>query len=293
MEKDILQNHVKLHFIVFILGFTAVLGKLITVPAFQLVWYRVLIAAFTLLVMILFTRSKWQLSFLVILKLAGIGLIVAAHWICFFYAIKVSNIAVTLSCLSTTTLFTSFIEPLSQKRRISWLEVMIGLIIISGIILIYRFETEYVEGIIFSLLAALLASTFSVLNKNISLKYDIRQIAFWEMISGFIAVSLFLLLSEKDLATSLNLLSNDLLCLILLGTICTAFAYAETIRVMQKLSAYIVVLVINLEPIYGIVMGFFIFGDSEKMTFGFYAGAMVILLAVFLYPLLKRRFSRA
>lgn len=292
MDKDQLRNQFKLHLIVFILGFTAVLGKLITVPAPQLVWFRTLIAFLSLLILMFIFRVKWDLKFKTVLTLLGIGVVVAAHWISFFYAIKVSNISVTLGCLSTTTLFTSLIEPLSQRRRISWLEVLIGLLIIAGILMIYSFETEYVEGIVFSVLAALLASTFSVLNKNISLKYDIRQIAFWEMLSGFIAVSLFLLLFEKPQVTSFLIGTSDLMYLLLLGTVCTAFAFTETIGVMKKLSAYHVILAINLEPIYGILMGFFIFSDTERMNLGFYGGASVILLAVFLYPFLKRKFLR-
>jgi drug/metabolite transporter (DMT)-like permease len=292
MDKDLKYNHLKLHLIVFVLGFTAILGKLITIPALQLVWYRMMIAAVTLFMIIIFSRSHWMLSWKTIMKLCGIGLIVATHWISFFYAIKVSNIAVTLSCLSTTTLFTSFIEPLSQKRRISWIEVLIGCIIISGIYLIYQFESQYIEGIIFSLLAALLASVFSVLNKNIAVKFEIRTIAFWEMLSGFIGVSIFMFVFQTSDFSKLQLSFNDLLWLLLLGTVCTAIAYAETIRVMKKLSAYIVVLVINLEPIYGIILGYFIFGESEKMKGGFYAGALVILLAVFLYPVIKRKLAR-
>jgi len=289
MEKDLLNQHLKLHVIVFILGFTAVLGKLISMPAMPLVWYRMLIAAVTLAGILLLTRQSVKLNWRVLLKLAGIGIIVAAHWITFFHAIKVSNISVTLSCLAATTLFTSFIEPLSQKRRISWLEVVIGIVIIGALYLIYQFETRYVEGILFSLLAALLASVFSVLNKNIAHKYDIRIIAFWEMLSGFIGISLFMLITLSPGEWQLSLSWKDALWLILLGTICTAIAYAETIRVMKKLSAYVVVLVINLEPVYGIVLGYLIFGESELMTGGFYAGTAVLLLAVFTYPVLKRK----
>jgi drug/metabolite transporter (DMT)-like permease len=289
MEKDLVRNHIKLHIIVFILGFTAVLGKLISMPAYQLVWFRMMIAAVTLFLMIVISRQKLLLSGKTILKLAGIGFVVAFHWITFFHAIKVSNISVTLSCLATSTLFTSFLEPLSQRRRISWLEVLVGMIIIAGIYLIYQFEAQYIEGILFSLLSFFLASVFSVLNKNIALSYNIRVIAFWEMLSGFLVVTAFMLLSGNQQGISLNISFSDLFYLILLGTICTAIAYAETIRVMKTLSAYVVVLVINLEPIYGIVLGYLIFGDSEKMTPGFYLGALVILLAVFFYPILKRK----
>jgi drug/metabolite transporter (DMT)-like permease len=289
MDKETRNQQLKLHIIVFILGFTAILGKLIEIPALPLVWYRTMIATLTLLAMLMIARKGLRLPWKVVLQLAGIGLVVAAHWISFFHAIKVSNIAVTLSCLSATTLFTSFIEPLSQKRRVSWLEVVIGAVIIGAIYLIYQFETHYLEGIVFAILAALLASLFSVLNKNIALKYDIRAIACWEMLSGFIGVSLFMLITRSPGDWQLALTWKDAIWLLLLGTVCTAIAFAETIRIMKKLSAYLVVLAINLEPVYGIILAFIIFGESERMTTGFYCGTLVLLAAVFMYPVLKRR----
>jgi drug/metabolite transporter (DMT)-like permease len=287
-----IRQHIKLHIIVLILGFTAVLGKLISVPAIPLVWYRMIIAAVSLLILMLFSRKSPALPVKVIMRLALTGLVVAAHWLAFFHAIKVSNIAVTLSCLSATTLFTAFIEPLSQKRRISWIEVFIGAVIIAALYMIYQFETRYVSGILFALLAALLACLFSVMNKNIATRYDTRAIAFWEMLSGFIAISIFILcttpLSQINLAISLT----DLIWLIILGTICTALAFAETIAVMKKLSAYVVVLVINLEPVYGIILAYFIFGESEHMTTGFYLGTLILLASVFSYPILKRKLQK-
>jgi drug/metabolite transporter (DMT)-like permease len=165
------------------------------------------------------------------------------------------------------------------------------LVIIIGIYLIYRFETRYYEGIFFALLASVLATLFSVMNKNISLIYEPRVIAFWEMLSGFAVVSAFILLSGRPEGISLLLPWQDLLYLLILGVVCTAIAFAETVSVMKKLSAYVVVLVINLETIYGIVLGLIIFGDSEKMTAGFYSGALLLLAAVFAYPFLKRRFA--
>jgi drug/metabolite transporter (DMT)-like permease len=206
----------------------------------------------------------------------------------FFYAIKVSNVSVTLGCLSVTTLFTSFIEPLVQKRKISLVEVIIGLLIILGIYIIFRFETRYFEGIVFSLLAALFASIFSMLNKQVSLKYDARVISFYEMLSGFAAITVFLLLSRdfNDIQFSMSI--YDLIFLLLLGIVCTAWAFTATIGIMQRLSAYQVVLAINLEPVYGIVLAWVIFGQSEQMTAGFYAGAAIIIVSVFMYPVLKK-----
>lgn len=292
MNKDLLHNHIKLHIIVFILGFTAILGKLISVEAMPLVFYRTLIATITLALYMLVTRRSLRLPPRAVLQLAGIGLVVAAHWLAFFHAIKVSNVSVTLSCLSTGTLFTSLMEPLSQRRKISWLEVIVGLVIIFAVYMIYQFETHYLAGILFAVLAAFLSSAFSVLNKNIAHKYDIRAITFWEMLSGFVVVCLFMLLTQAPGEWDLALTASDLLWLVLLATVCTAYAFVQTVGVMKKLSAYIVVLVINLEPVYGIVLGYFIFGESEHMTPGFYAGTLVLLAAVFSYPVLQRWLQR-
>ena len=292
MNKDLLQHHIKLHIIVFILGFTAILGKLISVEAIPLVFYRTLIAAATIGAYVFITHRSLRLPPKAIFQLVGIGVVVAAHWIAFFHAIKVSNVSVTLSCLATGTLFTSLMEPLSQRRKISWLEVIVGVVIIFAVYLIYQFETRYLAGILFAVLAAFLSSAFSVLNKNIAHRYDIHAITFWEMLSGFVMVALFMVLTQSPSAWSLELNASDVLWLTLLATVCTAYAFVQTVGVMKKLSAYIVVLVINLEPVYGIILGYFIFGDSERMTPGFYAGTLVLLAAVFSYPVLLRLLQR-
>ncbi len=287
-----LGSQLKLHLIVFILGFTAILGKLISLPAVNLVCYRTLIAFICLFVILKLRKTSLRIPFTSLLMISSIGVIVALHWISFFYAIKVSNISVTLGCLSTSTLFTSIIEPLTQKRRIMWYEVMLGLIIIAGLYIIFQFETKYTEGIIFSVVAALLASTFSVLNKNISRRYDSNVITFYEMLSGFLVITVYLFFTEGYSDAFMSLTPSDSLWLFILGFICTAWAFSATVELMKKISAYIIVLTINLEPVYGIIMAFFIFGESERMTLGFYIGTLIILLSVFTYPLLSRKFSQ-
>jgi drug/metabolite transporter (DMT)-like permease len=286
-----LGSQLKLHIIVFILGFTAILGKLINLPAVNIVCYRTLIAFFCLFIILKFKKISLRIPFGSILMISSIGVIVALHWISFFYAIKVSNISVTLGCLSTSTLFTSIIEPLTQKRRIKWYEVMLGIIIIAGLYIIFQFETKYAEGIIFSVIAALLASTFSVLNKNISRRFDNNVITFYEMLSGFIVIIVYLFISEGYADAFMPITALDALWLFILGFVCTAWAFSATVELMKKISAYIIVLSINLEPVYGIIMAFLIFGESERMTLGFYIGTVIILLSVFSYPLLSRKFS--
>jgi len=289
MKKELIQYNLLLHLVVLILGFTAILGKLISLPAYELVWYRMMIAVVALLMIMALKKQKLQLPFRDILKLSGIGVIIAVHWICFFHAIKVSNVSVTLGCLSVTTLFTSFIEPLIERRKISLIEVIIGLVIIFGIYIIFQFETRFLLGIIFTLFAAFFASLFSVLNKQIATKYKPDVTSFYEMLSGFICITLFLFLFNDVSTLKLRLSTPDLIYLLLLGVVCTAFAFSTTVKIMQKLTAYQVVLAINLEPIYGILAAYFIFGESEHMSTGFYFGASIILASVVFYTFWRGR----
>jgi drug/metabolite transporter (DMT)-like permease len=289
MNKDLLKYNFLLHFEVVILGFTAILGKLISLPAYELVWYRMMIAFVALGIFVMFKKQSLVLPIKDILALSCIGVIIAVHWIFFFQAIKVSNVSVALGCLSVGTLFTSLIEPLVQKRKISFLEVLIGFVIIFGIYIIFSFETRYLMGIIFTLLASLFSSLFSVLNKQVALKYKPEVTAFYEMLSGFICLSFFLFTAMDFANIKLMLSFNDLIFLLLLGTICTAFAFSATIKIMQKLSAFQVVLAINLEPIYGILTAYLIFGESEHMSPEFYMGASIILASVIVYTIIRSK----
>lgn len=286
MRKDLLYTYLKLHLIVLIYGFTAILGKLITLPALELVWYRMLIAVLTFYIYLKLTRENLAVSRPVLLKLLGVGVIIAVHWVTFYGAIKLSNVSVALGCFSTTALFTSIIEPFFYRKRINFVEVLIGLIILAGLYLIFRFETRYLAGILVALLSAFLAGLFSVLNKKLVANHRAVKISFYEMIGGVIGLSLFLAISGKG--TSVPFLFPtwmDLFYLILLGTVCTAFAHTIQVDVMQHLTAYVVTLTINLEPVYGILLAFFIFGETEHMTLGFYLGTLIILLSVIGYPI--------
>ncbi len=292
MSTSVSGRHVHLHFIVVLLGFTAILGALINLPALQLVWYRMLFGCIGLWVFFLIRKIEYQLSFKQILPLLGIGVVVALHWITFFHAINVSNVSVTLGLFASTTLFTSFLEPISQKRRIFWLEVMIGLVILGGIYLIFQYEFQYLEGILYALVSAFLNGLFVVLNRNISLRHHPSVISYYEMIGGFLFLSVFLVLTGSANKSLFNISPADLFYLFLLGFLCTAYAFTAIVDVMKVLSAYTVVLAINLEPVYGIAMAYFFFPEAEQMTGGFYLGTLIILMSVFAYPILKRKFRK-
>lgn len=223
----------------------------------------------------------------------GIGVIVALHWFFFYHSIKNSSISVALVCLSSTALFTSFMSPLfNKKSSFSWVDIGTGLVIIVGIVLIFHFETRYTEGIIYGLICSFMAALFTILNEIEVKGLSASKIGKFEMMGGFIAMSAYLAISSSSHEYNLRLNNADIGYLILLGTVCTAFAYVMGVAVMKELSAYMVVLITNLEPVYGIILAFLIFGKRELMTAGFYQGAGIILLAVFLYPFIKRKLNQ-
>ena len=285
MENSLFSSHLKLHFIVLIYGFTAILGKLISLPADQLVWYRMLIAVITFYLFIRWKKTDLSITAKQFFKLFGIGFIVAIHWITFFGAIKISNVSVTLGCLATVTLFTSLLEPFFFRKRINVVEVIVGLMIILGLYLIFRFETKYSLGIIVALISAFLAGLFTVINKKMVMHQKASVISFYEMLGGLTGISLYLLFSGSASSTLTLPSPIDFIYLLILGIVCTAYAFAVQVDIMKHLSAYIVALTINLEPVYGIIMAYFLFGETEHMTGGFYFGTVIILISVLGFPL--------
>lgn len=283
------KNLLILHFTVFIWGFTGILGALISVDAVQMVWYRVLIATLTLFVYFKFSKTSLKVTKKQFLQFFFTGSIVALHWIFFFHAIKVSTVSVTLVCLSSFTLFTAILEPLIKKQRIQIPDIVIGLIIILGIYLIFKFESKYTAGIIFGLSAALASSLFGTINSVLVQKSDALVISFYEIMGAFLWISLYRLVDQSLFTERFNLSATDWLYLGLLGTVCTALAYVAGVSVMRTISAFRVALITNLEPVYGILLAFIFFGTKETMSIGFYLGAIIILGAVFLYPIYKKR----
>ena len=290
-EVKLFRHYAHLHFIVILLGFTAILGALISIDAIPLVWFRMFLAAIGLFIYLKYKRISISLTLKEQIHLYAIGLLVALHWVTFFHAIKVSNVSVTLGVFASTTLFTSFLEPFLQKRKVLWLEVLIGLVIIGGIYLIFQYEMEYVEGILFSLLSAFLNGLFVVLNRNISRRWNPALISFYEMIGGFLGISLLFIFSGTIFMHLTSLDLRDFIWILILGFLCTSYAFAAIVEIMKELSAYTVVLAINLEPVYGIILAFFIFGEAERMSGGFYLGTLIIIISVFSYPYLKRKVS--
>jgi drug/metabolite transporter (DMT)-like permease len=285
------KNLLILHFTVFIWGFTGILGKLITIAAVQLVWYRVLIASVSLFLYFNFNKTAFRVSRSTFFKLIGTGALVGGHWILFFLSIKLSTVSVSLVCLSSITLFTAIFEPLINKKRISRLEIIAGILIIIGILIIFKFESQYTQGIIAGLSSAVFASLFAIINSRQVKKHEAPVIAFYELSGAFVWISIFLL-ATHGFDESMRLHPADMGYLFLLGTICTSLAYVAGVSVMRELSAFRVALITNLEPVYGIIMSFVFFGDMNKMTIGFWVGAVIILSTIFLFPVAQKQITK-
>src|SRR6201996_2201219 len=284
------KNLLLLHFTVFIWGFTSILGELISISAVQLVWYRVAIAGVSLFAYFKFNRTSYRVSRKMMIQLMLTGGLVALHWILFFGAIKQSTVSVTLVCLSSMTLFTAIFEPIINRERISKLEIIAGILIIIGIFLIFKFETQYTKGIIMGLLSAMCASLFSIINSRLVKKVEATVITLYELAGGFTWISLYLLFTG-GFNKSMLLKPADIGYLLILGTICTSLAYVAGVSVMKEFSAFKVALITNLEPVYGIIMAFIFFGDLRKLTPGFGVGAVIILSTIFLFPFARKRIS--
>ena len=287
-----LKDYLQLHFIVLIWGFTAILGLLINLPAVEMVFYRTLIASVLLLWLMYGRKKSLKLPWKDMLKILGTGVLIAAHWILFFASAKVSNASVCLAGMTTGSLWVSFIEPLFHRRKLRFYEILLALVIIFGLYVIFRFEFDHILGLSLALLSAFWVAMFSVINSLLVRKHNHYVITFYEMTGACLSIALFfplyvLYLSDNH-TLQLSMGWMDWLYMLILAGICTVYAYSMGVKLMEKFSAYAMNLTVNLEPVYGIILAFIIFGEKEKMTAGFYLGTLIILGAVIMYPFLKK-----
>ncbi|MBA6155384.1 EamA family transporter [Tenacibaculum sp. S7007] len=287
MQGNKLKNYLHLHFIVFIWGFTAILGALISIDAVPLVWYRMLLAVGFIALYFLIRKKSFKVDKKALLKFAVSGVIIAIHWITFFKAIKVSNVSVALVTMSTGAFFASLIEPLFFKRRIKSIEIILGLLVIVGLYIIFNFESQYSLGIIYALISAFLSALFAVLNGLFIKTHDANTISFYQLLFGVLGVTIYMLFTQQFTIEFFQLSSSDWMYLLILSSFCTAYAFIASVQVMKYLTPYTVMLTINLEPIYAIILALIIFGEKEQMNPEFYYGAFIVLFVVLLNGLLK------
>jgi drug/metabolite transporter (DMT)-like permease len=289
MQSDNLKSYLHLHLIVFIWGFTAILGKLISLNALDLVWYRMFLAVLFMFIYIILKKEPLKVPLNAFIGFIILGIIIAAHWFTFYEAIKVSNISITLACLSTGAFFTSLLEPILHKRKIIWYEVFFGILVIIGLAIIFNVESQYKTGMILALISAFLSALFSVINGKYAKEYNSNVISIYELGSGLFFLTLYLLFTNTITPEFFSISTNDFLWLLLLSSVCTAYAFSASVKVMKFLSPYTVMLTINLEPIYGIILAVLIFKDSENMNSLFYVGALIILSTVIINGILKNK----
>jgi len=289
MQNDKLLNYLHLHFIVFIWGFTAILGALISMDAFSLVWYRMLLGAFFVLLFIVVKKVHLKITLKTLIKFCFVGFLIALHWVTFFSAIKVSNVSITLAMMSTGAFFASLLEPLLFKRKIIKYEVIFGLIVILGLYIIFRVESHYFLGIILALISAFLGALFSIFNGMLVKTYNASIISFYELFFGMLCITIYLLVTGSMDSSFFNLTFNDWIYIVILASICTAYAFIAHVHVMRWISPYTVMLTTNMEPVYGIILALLILGDKEYMSPSFYLGAVIILVTVILNGILKTR----
>ncbi len=293
MQKNNLKHFIHLHFLVFIAGFTAVLGELITISSVSIVWHRMLIASILTIFFILLKKKSLKINLKQLLKYSFLGLIIALHWITFFEGIEQSNISVTLAMFSTAAFFTSFLEPLFFKRKIIFYEIILGLLVVIGVFLIFNAEFNFINGIILGILSAFFASLFSVLN-GVMIKNDSAiKISFYEFVSGVIFITIYLIFTENINTLYIeDYLSLNYLYIFILGSVCTAYAFIASVYLLKFITPYSVVLTYNLEPIYGILLALLFFGHNEKMSFQFYVGLFLILSSVLINMYVKKTLNK-
>ncbi len=293
MPNDKIKNQLHLHFIVFIWGFTAILGALISIDAVPLVWYRVLLASAALYLVLRIRKVRFDENWADLLKLAIGGLIVALHWVTFFHAIKISTVSTTLVSLSSSAFFVVLIKPFFERKKFQWYELFLALVAIVGFVVIFRSETVYTEGILVALASAFLVALFAVMNSRFIQKYSGSKIAFYELFFAMVFLSALLLVEGKFTPDFFKMSQRDWIYLLVLALVCTAYPFVVATNLLKRMSPFTIVLTNNLEPVYGIILALLIFGDKEMMSLQFYLGALVILSCVILNGWIKNvRFKK-
>lgn len=277
MKKALLQ----LHAAVFLWGFTGVLGRAIQLDSVWLVWYRLLITILSLWVLYFLQKKIRKMPLRSVIAVSGIGFILALHWICFYGSIKYANVTIALTCLSTTALISSVLEPLILKKKFDSLEIVLGLFAVAGIIIIYNTHIQFSAGIIIGLISAVLTVLASVLNKRIVDRYQPEQITLYQLSGGFIGITLLLPLYQLVFSVQMPSPTNsDWLWLVVLSWACTIFTFYLYIRSLKKVSAFTLNLVLTLEPVYGIILAFVFYKENRLLSNWFYVGFALITVAV-------------
>lgn len=289
MKKAFLQ----LHIAVFLAGFTGILGRLISFNEGMIVWYRLLFTAATMWLLFSLMKKLQRIPVYDILKISGVGFIAAMHWVTFYGSIKYSNVSVALVCFSSISFFTALFEPLILKKRINITELFLGLLTMTGIYIIFHFDTQYKTGIIVGLISALLASLFPIYNREFLKRINVETMLTWQQTGGFIVLSILLPFYLQQFPTNIFLPGwEDLGWLLILSWFCSVIAFQLSANALKRLSAFTVNLTYNLEPVYGILLAFAVYKENEFLSKWFYIGFAIIAAALIIHIILLMRIER-
>lgn len=285
MKKAWLQMHLA----IFLWGFTGILGKAISMSEGMIVWYRLVISAAGLLPLLLHNRIVLP-SRKEILKITFVGAVVALHWVTFYGAIKASNVSIALGCFSSISLFTAILDPLSRYKRPKTSEILLGISVIIGLLVIFSVRKVYLAGILLAVISAFLGAAFTVMNKHLTERHSPEVITFYELTSGFLVLSALLPLYFSVTGTGFQVPKEwDIVYLLLLSLVCTSFAFTISLRALKKLDAFTLNLTLNLEPLYSIILAIIIFHEYEVLNGGFIAGTLIILGSVMVHTWMRQR----
>lgn len=282
--------YLKMHTAIFLWGFTGLLGKLINLNEGLLVWYRMLISSVAIALMMLYRKNFPSLKRTEVIKIGGIGFLVMLHWVTFYDSIKLSSISVAMICLSSIALFASIIEPLVNRTKFDYVDIVFSLFALAGIATIYNSDLSASAGIIVGIISAMLSATFSSLNKRIAGHYEALTISLVELSSGFLLLTALLPFYLAFQPTSNFLPSfSDSIYLLILSLVCTVLTWILSLDALRKVSAFTMGLALNLEPVYGIILAVLFAGEGKILTKGFYFGAIIIMITVVLHTIYKFR----
>jgi drug/metabolite transporter (DMT)-like permease len=286
MKKAFLQ----LHIAVFLAGFTAILGKLIQLGEGMLVWYRLLITVIVLGGWMYYKKQLHQLPLRDLARVAGVGIVIALHWLLFYGSIKYSNVSVALVCFSATGFFTALAEPFLLRIKMVWTELFLGLLAIAGIYIIFDFHPQFKLGIVFGILAAVGSALFPIFNKQLLTRFPPLTLTLYELGAGFLFLCVALPFYHQWFPAAYYLPTRaDWAWLLILSVLCTVVMFNLQLFALQKISAFTANLTFNLEPLYGIIMAFIFFNESSMLRKEFFMGLGLIMLAVLLQMLMVMR----
>lgn len=283
------RAYLYMHLAILLWGFTGIFGKAIEMSEGMIVWYRMAISAVGLLPFLI--KSDFKLpSTKDLLPIAGVGALVALHWVLFYASIKASNVSVALACFSTVSLFTALFDPILRGQRTQLPEIMLSICVIAGLYVIFTVSQAYWLGMALAVASALLGSLFTILNKTLTAKHPAIDITFYELLAGFAVLSCLLPVYFDFTDTAFQLPSStDWIWLVLLSIVCTSFAFTISLKALKFLDPFTMNLSVNLEPLYSIVLAWFFFGENELFSPGFIIGTMIILASLVVHTRYKWR----